>query len=161
MSLIRRSGTPRSRSGPLDVHRLASVSCSQTYATLRLFQDGLDPAVVTVALGIQPTESGRKGERVRLSRAPLTDGFWSYSTEHLKSTSIEVHLDHLLALLEPVRAELAAFRDAGVSQDVFCFWATEDGQGGPGLAVAQMRGLAEHELPISFDCYDFSDPDGP
>ncbi|MGH7175478.1 MAG: DUF4279 domain-containing protein, partial [Minisyncoccia bacterium] len=105
---------------------------------MRLFHDDLNPKTISEQLGIRPTTAVVKGERIKPSRPPHKTGLWSCSTEHLKSTDIRVHLDHLLGLLQPVQVQLAELRSSGVTQDVFCYWATDDGQGGPELDPSQM-----------------------
>jgi len=37
--------------------------------------------------------------------------------------------------------------------DVFCYWCSDNGQGGPELDAVQMRRLGDLALPICFDVY--------
>lgn len=71
----------------------------------------------------------------------------------MSSVDVGEHVDWLLDQVEPVRAVLAELRQEGVKQDVFCYWATSNGQGGPDLGAAQMRRLGALELGIGFDIY--------
>src|SRR4051812_37580950 len=38
------------------------ASCAETYATLRVFSDELTPEAISAAIGVEPTDSFRKGE---------------------------------------------------------------------------------------------------
>lgn len=129
------------------------MSCSKTFATLRLFHEDLDPDRVSRLLGVQPTKGHRRDDLRPGGASPYRTGMWSLSTEDLGSLDIREHLDHLLDVAEPRADALAQLRLAGTRQDVFCYWATTDGQGGPALDPEQMGRLANLGLAISFDCY--------
>ncbi|MCA9622299.1 MAG: DUF4279 domain-containing protein [Myxococcales bacterium] len=79
---------------------------------------------------------------------------WFLSTEAaLASKDTRRHLDWLLDRLEPRAAELAELLANGAEADIFCFWASARGQGGPTLSPPQMRRLASLQLSCSYDCY--------
>ncbi len=85
--------------------------------------------------------------------SPYRQGSWRLSTEESASLDIRKHVDQLLDLVEPASRALAELKREGVHQDVFCFWATGNGQGGPVLDPSQMGRLAAVGLPILFDIY--------
>jgi hypothetical protein len=129
------------------------VSCSRTYATLRIFSDNLDPTDVTTRLGIMPTTAHVRGDRRGGNAAPYRHGMWSLSTMAFESLDVREHIDQLLDLIEPAGRVLAELRLEGTTQDIFCFWATDNGQGGPSLDPIQMGRLAALDLPVGFDLY--------
>jgi hypothetical protein len=128
------------------------VSCSRTFATLRLSNDDLDPDLVTSRLGVVPTLCFRRGDPTAHGGTHRIGG-WRLSTEPLSSLDVCDHIDQLLDQIEPVRPALEELRHEGVRQDVFCYWATSSGQGGPEIGVSQMRRLADCGLALSFDIY--------
>jgi hypothetical protein len=115
--------------------------------------EDLKPDQVTSRLGLAPTQSYRAGEPRRHGGATSRLGVWLLSTEAMNSLDVSDHIDWLLDQVEPVSGVLTELRREGVRQDIFCYWATEDGQGGPALGVSQMRRLAVLELPVGFDVY--------
>jgi len=131
-----------------------SVSCSRTYATLRLLHEELDPDLITSRLGLHPTRTFRTGEPMgHGSMTPHRQGGWFLSTTDCDSVDVRVHVAHLLDQVESVGPVLQEIRQEDVRQDVTCFWQTTDGQGGPALDSAQMGRLANLDLSISFDVY--------
>jgi hypothetical protein len=110
--------------------------------------------MITVRLGLQPSKQFRRGDTGKDPRVrPFPRGGWFLTTEGFDSLDIREHVDRLLAQVEPVASEMANLRNEGVTQDVFCYWSTYDGQGGLELDPTQMRRLAALELPISVDIY--------
>jgi hypothetical protein len=71
----------------------------------------------------------------------------------MTSLDLRDHIDWLLDLVQPAGVVLAYMREEGIRQDVFCYWASEEGHGGPELGVPQMARLAALGLPIGFDVY--------
>jgi hypothetical protein len=124
-------------------------TCSSTYATLRIFSGDLSPDKVTTTLGITPT----RVQSVTRSGNPLSG--WFLSTEGVvQSRDLRRHLDWLLDRLLPVRTKLSDLQtQQGVSMDVFCYWRSAHGQGGPTLNPKQMRNLADLNLEIGMDIY--------
>jgi hypothetical protein len=48
---------------------------------------------------------------------------------------------------------LHRLQDEGCSMDIFCYWVSASGQGGPTLSPELMTRLAEAELEVGFDIY--------
>src|SRR5688572_20943511 len=88
-------------------------TCAETYSTLRVFSDQVQPEAVTEALGVEPTGSFRTGEAFGDGRRRKTNG-WFYSTEGL-STSRDTsrHLDLLVDALEGKISVLDRLREQG------------------------------------------------
>lgn len=134
-------------------------NCARTYATFRLGSDLLVPAEVTRRLKIDPSDAHSKGE-ARTSRTTgrtnyWKSGFWSVSTDaSVKSTDLEQHIQYLLGRLLPRAAEVAAIvREYGAQADVFCFWASATGHGGPTISWRTMKQLGELNIDLGIDFY--------
>jgi hypothetical protein len=132
-------------------------TCERTYATLRIFRDDLDPDSVTRTLGIEPT-------RVQVKEQPSTNRFggvrvpeiggWLLSTEgQVTSRDVRRHLLWLLDKLAGSDHSLGCLRMAGCRIDVFCFWLSAEGHGGPTLSPEIMKRLGELGLEVGFDVY--------
>ncbi len=111
---------------------------ARTYATLRIYDKDLDPDLVTRTLGIEPicvqikgqTTTGRYGV-VRIA----TIGGWFLSTEgQVDSRDVRRHLFWLLDKLLDTDTAIQALRAGGHRMDVFCFWRSAEGHGGPTLS---------------------------
>ena len=138
------------------------ASCKETFATFRLFKDDLRPQDVSRMLGLEPSRAHKKGEpqypKNPKSPAVFRSGGWLLTTEgRVESRDVRRHVDWLLERLEAKRETILRLPLDGYALDVFCFWCSASGQGGPQLDVMQMRRLADLGIPIRFDIY-FSNP---
>jgi hypothetical protein len=135
-------------------------NCADTFASLRLFGDELQPDQVTSLLGVGPTDSAPKGLVVVSStgkerRAPT--GRWVLSSEgQVASRDLQQHIEWLLKHLNGYHGSLLEL--PGVrSADVFCYWLSATGNGGPELSPEVLRWLAARGLTLGFDLYFQSD----
>jgi len=136
--------------------RKQNPNCRETFATLRLFGDGLVPEEVTRLLKVTPTDAALKGETKVISggktrTAPT--GRWALETAQLiHSTNLE---DHLCWLLEQVDASGISLPSLpGVSRsDVFCYWESATGHSGPEFSPEILGRLAKHGLTLGLDFY--------
>jgi len=101
-----RNGTGDNGAGCSTVLR---VSCSRTYATLRIFSENLDPTDVTSRVGITPTAVHVRGDRRGGNAAPYRHGMWSLSTMAFESLDVREHIDQLLDMIEPAERVLAKY----------------------------------------------------
>ena len=133
-------------------------SCKETHAELRIYPGSRSAEDVTKWQGVEPTGTQDEGELFenstgRVWNAPLTGWFLS-SQGHVDSTDLEDHVDWLLAKLAGAESALLALQEQEAAKmTVACVWWSADGHGGPVLAPAQMRALAELNLECSFDVY--------
>ena len=127
-------------------------TCTETYSTLRVFSDQMEPKGLTGALGVEPTSSFRKGDAYGDGRHRKVNG-WFYSTEGL-STSRDTsrHLDLLVDALEGKIRVLDRLREQGCNIDIVSYWVST-GQGGPQLQPHQMLKLGALGLPVWWDIY--------
>ena len=130
----------------------ANPNCAATCATLRLYGDALDPAEVSRLLGLEPTDSAAKGETVVVGAKSRTapTGRWILTSENaIQSTNLEDHLDWLLDRLSVVPCDVPGVGRA----DVFCYWVSATGHGGPELSPQMLARLASLQLTLGFDLY--------
>jgi hypothetical protein len=77
-------------------------TCAETYATLRVYSDDVDPDEITSIIGVEPTSYFRKGE-ARTKRLDVKNRHhkmngWFYRTREASSSrDCRRHLDLLLA----------------------------------------------------------------
>ena len=132
-------------------------TCARTYATLRIYPGLLDPAIVTERLGLDPSGVQRVSDaRQAIGRRPgcVPLNGWFLSTKGLlKSKDTRRHLDLLLERIGPKKEALHSLRSEGARMDISCFWASEEGHGGPTISPAQMGMLAELDLELWIDLY--------
>ena len=125
------------------------ASCEATYATLRIYTGSMGPERITTVLEVNPTKSqweGRDGAHL--------NGWFLSSKGCIDSRDIRRHVDWLLERIGNKRQELLSLQSqVGISMDVFCYWRSAQGHGGPTLHPKQMRMLADLNLEIGFDCY--------
>jgi hypothetical protein len=136
-------------------------TCAGTFATLRVFE--VDPDFVTERLRVQPTKTQKRGEhrktRHGLSSVPhRRDGWFLCSKDCVDSKDIGRHVDWLLEQVLPSAEALRQLQDKGAQTDVFCYWYSASGQGGPSLYPETMSKLGSLRLEIGFDIY-FADSD--
>lgn len=128
------------------------MSCTRTYATLRIFSPNLGPDVLSEKLGIVPTECEQLDPKSKYKHR-REFSYWSLSTkEMLDSTNNIEHLQLILKKLFNKSSVLESLRSHGCSTDIFCFWES-NGQGGPCLDIEIMKDLVNYGLDICWDMY--------
>lgn len=116
-------------------------NCKSTYASLRIQKQGIDLASITDLLGLQPSST--------------TPNIWIYSTEgHVQSLDLD---EHIFSITEPLikkgRRFLRSLEDSGYKCDIFCYWLSENGHGGPVLKTDTIIELGCLGLELGFDFY--------
>lgn len=130
------------------------ATCARTYASLRIFKSDLDPNAVEKLLGLEATDSYRTGDRVGSQGGHRTNGAWILSTEStVVSKDLRRHIDWLLDRIDPRAMEFDELAGTGVEADIFCYWESATGHGGPGLSPPQMERLVRRNLPVGVDVY--------
>jgi len=82
-------------------------------ASLEILGFGEDPSVVTEALGIEPSRSGRVGEPYRNAANRLTtrvirESFWELDSDAGHRATVEEHLSTLLGRFRPAKSRIAS-----------------------------------------------------
>ncbi len=133
------------------------ATCAKTYAQLRIYHDDLDPERITGLLGIEPSQIQIRG-RVHTTSIgkeftpPI--GGWFLSTKGVTtSRDVRRHLAWILARLAGKDEIVRSLQAEGCRMDIFCYWLSVDGHGGPILSPAIMRRVGELALEIGFDIY--------
>lgn len=85
---------------------------------------------------------------------PCKFNLWSISSkDHVDSRDCRRHITYLLDLLQGKESVVGSLIDEGWEVDIFVFWESKSGHGGPSLDPAQMARLAELQISVGFDVY--------
>ena len=128
-------------------------TCKQTYATLRIYHDELDPEHVSQLLGLVASDAQRKGDDLSYGRIAPTGGWFLSSKDLLTSRDTRRHVTWILDQLEPNKTALLALQDRNYEMDIFCYWLSASGHGGPELDHEFMGRLVSFRLNVGFDVY--------
>jgi len=131
------------------------ATCVDTYATLCIYHDDLNPDAITKALGLEPSSSHRRGD-VRNPKRPIPHrtGAWLLSTEGaVTSRDVRFHIDWLLERLQSKQTALSRLKTDGYQLVISCYWLSARGHGGPMIDPEAMRSIGELGLQLSFDVY--------
>jgi hypothetical protein len=128
-------------------------TCEETYATLRIYHDRLDPDDVSKRLALTPSNAHKKGDTLESGRALPSGGWFLSSQDKLTSKDVRRHVVLILDQLDGKAHELLTLQAQGYEMDLFCFWASASGHGGPELDHEIMQRLASLRLNIGFDLY--------
>lgn len=127
-------------------------NASRAFATLRMIGKDLDPDEVTERLGLNPTNSHKQGD-VR-GHGTWPQGYWEITSQaRVVSTDLALHIEWLLDQIEPVREEFISLISSGIRADMFCFWESQTGNGGPSFKPKLMARLANLDLELGLDIY--------
>lgn len=128
-------------------------TCENTRATLRIYHDELDPDVVSSRLNLTPSESQKKGQALGPNRVAPIGGWFLRSKEQVISKDVRRHVVWLLDQLAGREDQLLQLQDEGYRTDIFCYWRSAHGHGGPELDPELMQRLVSLRLSIGFDVY--------
>lgn len=129
------------------------ATCEATYATFRVYSPTLLPSHITELLGRKPSDAWRTGD-ARRSGASARTGGWLLSTEkRVDSRDIRRHLHWLRSELEAANEHIRRLMQEGHDVDVFCYWVSKSGHGGPNVDDQTMRWLGALGVPLGFDVY--------
>ena len=145
-------------SGKLGVRQLTMYddnypTCKATYATLRIYHDELEPDVVSARLVLKPSKSQKKGQALGLGREVFSGGWFFSSRDQVISKDVRRHVGWILDQLEERADQFLKLQDEGYETDLFCYWLSASGHGGPELDAELMQRLVSLRLPIGFDIY--------
>lgn len=128
-------------------------TCKETYATLRIYHDELEPDVVSSRLVLTPSKSQKKGQALGPNRvAPLGGWFLSFENQVI-SKDVRRHVTWLLDHLAGREEQFLKLQDEGYETNIFCYWLSAYGHGGPELDPELMQRLVFLRLLIGFDVY--------
>jgi hypothetical protein len=128
-------------------------TCVETFSTLYIFSNDLDPEYITDQLGIEPTSSFRKGDVHGRGKLHRKANGWFFRTKSLsRSRDTRRHLDLILAALEGKDVALKTLQAQGCEVSITTYWVSV-GQGGPWLMPHQMLRLGTLGINIWWDVY--------
>ena len=128
-------------------------TCKVTYATLRIYHDELEPDVVSSRLVLRPSESQKKGQALGPNRVAPLGGWFLSSQDQVISKDVRRHVAWILDQMEGRKDQFLKLQDEGYETDIFCYWLSASGHGGPELDPELMQRLVSLRLPIGFDIY--------
>jgi len=106
-------------------------TCEETHATLRIYYDELNPDDVSSRLRLVPTESQKKGQIIHAPREAPVGAWFLSSQDHVQSRDVRRHIVWVIDQLSGREAIVRSLQDEGYQIDLFCFWASASGHGGP------------------------------
>ncbi len=133
-------------------------TCERTYATLRIYPENIHPDEISRILNITPSKYQVKGDHGEnfpspvLKRAPV-NGWFLTSKNEINSRDVRRHIDYIISKVFNKKDEILRLQSEDVEFDIFCYWASSQGQGGPTLSPKQMKVLTELNIEIGFDIY--------
>ncbi len=148
------SGSPLKRSfRQLTMYDDDYPACKATYATLRIYNDELEPDVVSKRLALTPSESQKRGQPLGPNRVAPLGGWFLSSQDKVISKDVRRHVAWLLDQMVGREDQFLKLQDEGYETDIFCYWLSASGHGGPQIDPALMQRLVSLRLVISFDVY--------
>ena len=129
-------------------------NCQRTWATFRLGGTLLDPDEISTRLGIQPSHAHKRGDQ-RGHKGTWPKGIWTLTSEdQVQSTDLQQHIEWLLDQLEPVQPTIDMLvTGQHLEADVFCFWESATGQGGPMFSANFLERFARLHVDLGLDIY--------
>lgn len=127
-------------------------TCEETYATLRVFSDQLNPDEIAQLLGLEATDSFARGQPFGPGRVRRNSGWFLSTRNRVVSRDSRRHLAWLLDSLRLKAAPLKKLRETGAEIDISCYYLSS-GQGGPTMSAVQMAELGSLGLDLWWDVY--------
>jgi hypothetical protein len=127
-------------------------TCVNTFATLVLLHQDLEPCAVSTGLGLKPSQSFAKGDLNSVDR-PWQIGIWKFSSKgYVGSKDARRHIGWILDQLVGKETFLRELQAKDYKTNLSCYWQSV-GHGGPELDPEFMNRLASLRLSLSFDVY--------
>jgi hypothetical protein len=134
----------------------SNPNCAETFASLRLYGDALVPTEITRLFHIEPSDCANMGLEStspsgKSRNAPT--GRWILQTKgNVQSTNLESHIEWILDRLEAAGIRIDIL--PGVKRaDIFCYWRSATGHGGPQFSPEILERLAKSDLTLGLDIY--------
>ncbi len=129
------------------------MSCARTWATLRVYSAEIGPGTVTETLCALPSETIHAGERAgHRGRRRELNSWLLESRAAVSSRDLRRHLDWLLDSIDE-SGLIRLLQDSDAEADIFCFWESKGGQGGPIVSPLQMSRMSRLGLHLVLDIY--------
>ncbi|MHB8966988.1 MAG: DUF4279 domain-containing protein [Thermoleophilia bacterium] len=136
-------------------------TCAETYATLCIYHEDLDPEEINLILGLESSWSCRKGDPVSKKepdRSQHRQGAWLLSTEgRIDSKDSRRHIVWLLGQVENKSEILTDLQNNSYEMRISCFWVSKHGHGGPIVSTEECERLSRLGIELYFDFYSGDD----
>lgn len=116
-------------------------------ATVRIFGDITNMDEISTRLGLQPTDSHRKGERRDPRAAGFRHDMWSYSPPLDKHDPLQKHIDALWLALKPNKQYLLELKKS-VTVDVFLGYRSNCDTAGIEVPHTSLEMFSELQIPF-------------
>jgi hypothetical protein len=128
------------------------MTCLETFATLRIFSQSMDPETISSVLGIDATDSAAIDPKARARNRREWHRWEWCSRDSVQGVDNLLHIRAVTRLLQGKKEKLDELRSSACGIDICCYFVSS-GQGGPELDVPTLRELTELELEIWWDVY--------
>lgn len=130
-------------------------TCAETYSSLRIISAAIAADEISRRLRLEPTRSHAVGDLISPHEiATRPHHGWFLETRGIvESLDSRRHIDWLLDRVAPAENELRDLIADAVRADVFSYWRSANGHGGPMLSPVQMSKLARLGLDCGWDVY--------
>jgi len=116
-------------------------------AALRIFGDIGDLDAISRQLGVTPSSSYRRGDRIRPSAPPRTQDMWSYKVPLPESEPLHRHIDALWDILRPHKKYLLALKERH-KVDVFLGYRSNCDHAGVEVPPESLAMFTELRIPF-------------
>ena len=124
----------------------------ETFSTLRIFSDTIQPDVIGEKLGIKATGGYVRNPDAR-SKSKRETNYYSWSTDrHVDPFDNLSHIKRIIGKFNNKALELEELRRSGCETDI-CNYLVTTGHGGPELDIETMQSLCRLGLTIWWDVY--------
>lgn len=93
------------------------------------------------------------GQAVSASRVAPTGGWFLSSQDQVISKDVRRHIAWILDQMAGGEHQLLKLQDEGYETDIFCYWLSASGHGGPELDPELMQRLVSLRLLVGFDVH--------
>ena len=132
------------------------TTCSDAYATLRMYHTSESAESVTAVLNIEPTETQQIGDSYESSNTVRTkkiNGWFLCSEPFVSSFDLANHLMYILDKFDGKQESLGSLMKQGWRVDISCMWDSAYGHGGPTIKSELLSRLAKLGVELWFDIY--------
>lgn len=116
-------------------------------STQRIFGKIPDLDEITKKLGLCPTDTHRRGERIRYRSEPLKNDMWSYLSPVPEERRLDVHIQTLWAHIKPHKDYLMGLKER-LTVDVFYGYRSNCGTAGIKVSHHSLEMFIELEIPF-------------
>ncbi|HEX6903867.1 MAG TPA: DUF4279 domain-containing protein [Thermoanaerobaculia bacterium] len=127
--------------------------------SFRVMGTDLDPDLVSQILGMEPSQSHKKGDpnigKSGRRYSDFSEGLWALSLQSKEANNLEERLSTIVELLRDREKELKSLRELGYRMDIFVgVFGESTGNLGFSIDSNLLSALGKLGLTLDFDIYD-------